>query len=212
MSLVYLLLLACSSNDEPLCREGTTLAEDGHCYPPLMEFPPQLDDAVAALPDCEPVDGSDDLPIDIARGCASGVCAGDTFDDMVAALGPIDCVTTTFDNQQVYCTWPELGIDALFVDDDRNSIPDPTRRTDRIRLFPPHAGATVDGVGIGANIRCFIDSLGNPERMNLVDVAGQLTIRDLLYDSFGLLAFDQGFDDDSSLPNGYVDNMYLYGN
>ncbi|MEZ4323293.1 MAG: hypothetical protein R3F61_37865 [Myxococcota bacterium] len=211
MSFVLFLLLGCDAGETP-CREGTSLHEDGHCYPPLLEFPPLLDDAVAALPECEPVDGGEEHVIDIARGCASGACADDTFVEMVEALGDeVVCVTTTFDNKQVYCTWEALGVDGLFLDDDRDTVPDANRRTDRIHLFPPYPGSTADGVGIGANVSCFIDSLGHPDRMVVYDVGGELMVRDLLYDQYGLSAYDQGTDDESGLPNGYVDNMYLYG-
>ncbi len=197
---------------EQQCREGTTLQADGHCYPPLLEFPPQFDDAVDALPACEPLPIDDAHPIDVIRGCVSGACAGDTFPEMLDALGDdVECVTTSFDNEQVYCTWESLGIDGLFEDDDRDDVPDDGARTDRIHAFPPAPAATLDGVGVGANTACFFDHLGNPDRLNLVDVGGELMVRDLLYDRFGLQAFDLGSDDDSGRPNGYVDNLYLFG-
>ncbi|MCB9674073.1 MAG: hypothetical protein H6737_03095 [Alphaproteobacteria bacterium] len=211
MSLVLFLLLGCEGGD-PVCREGTALHDDGHCYPPLLEFPPQIDDALDALPACEPLPVEGAPPIDIGRGCASGACANDTFAQMVTALGDdVDCVTTTFDAELVYCTWGELGIDGLFEDDDRDDEPDPGARTDRIHLFPPYTGATIDGVGIGANVACFLDSLGHPERLLLADVGGEMMVREMFYDGIGMVAQDLGADDDSGLPNGFVDHMYLYG-
>lgn len=212
MIFVWLVALGCGSRDSdaPVCREGTTLQADGHCHPPIAQFPPSLRDALEALPACEPAGPGP--AIDVARGCANAACAGDLYADMVEALGDqVTCATAAQDVRLVYCTWEELGIDGLFRDEDQNRVPDAQARTDRIHLFVGHLGALPGGGGIASNLSCFVDELGVPSRMNTVDVAGHLLIRELIYDELGLFAYDLGDDDESGLPNGYVDNIYLYG-
>lgn len=212
MFFALLPLLGCGSSDPDavICREGTTLEADGHCHPPPLSFPPTLEGALDALGPCEPAGGAGEL--DVARGCANGACAGDRFTDMVEALGEeVTCATASHDPKFVYCTWDSLGVDGLFRDDDENDVPDPQARTDRVHLFGPHVGSTVEGAGVGATIPCFVDSLGYPTRFAGVDVGGTLILRELIYDDYGVFAYDLGDDDGTGLPNGYIDNVYLYG-
>lgn len=212
MIFALLIALGCSDADPdaPVCRAGTTLEADGHCYPPMPSFPPSVRDAVEALPACEPAGGIGE--IDVARGCAGGACAGMRYVEWVDALGDsATCATASHDARFVYCTWAELGVDGLWRDEDQDRSPDPAARTDRIHLFGPHVGATPEGAGIGSNLACLVDELGLPDRMNVVNVAGQLMIRELVWDGFGVFAYDLGDDDRSGLPNGYLDRLYLYG-
>lgn len=211
--MVFALLstIACGPADPAdQCREGTTLAEDGHCYPPLLVVPPDIQDAIAALPVCDPVSGPGF--IDLARGCANGACANDDYEEFVAALGEEgECVTRSNNATQVICTWEELGIDGIFQDDDEDDVPDENARTSRIHLFTPYYGQTEDGVGIGANLACFFDFLGTPDELLYTDQGGQLMIEMMDYGVYGLEAYDWGDDDESGVPNGYIDHMYLTG-
>lgn len=212
MFFALLVAIGCGSrdSDEPVCREGTELQADGHCHPPLAEFPPSLRDALEALPACVPAPEGGE--IELGRGCANGACALDTFDDMRDALGDaVTCETASQDNRLVYCTWEEMGIDGLFRDDDQNDVPDAGARTDRIHLLVGYEGRTPGGAGIASNLACWVDELGVPDRLNSVDVGGALVVRELLWDDYGVFAYDVGDDDESGQPNGWIDNVYLYG-
>lgn len=204
---MLILLLACGSEDIA-CREGTTLADDGHCYPPL-DTDPDLADVIAALPACAPAPGPGE--IDLTGGCALGACAGMTYAEIVAAIGPGDCRTTNFDARQVYCTWAELGIDGLFRDADEDDVPDEGVITERIHLFRPSTAATGDGIGVDATLACFFDVLGNPEVLQYVDRGGELLPDSFIWDRYGLRAYDQTAAGGVARPDGYMDDLYLYG-
>lgn len=205
---MLILLLACGS-EEIACREGTTLAADGHCYPPLLERDPRLEDLIASWPACEPTPGPD--TIDLVGGCASQVCAGMTYDEMVAEIGPGDCQTTNFDARQVYCTWEQLGIDGLFRDTNEDEVPNEDAETDRIHVFRPSTAATIDGLGVDATLSCYFDVLGNPEILQYVDAGGTLLPEAFIWDRYGLRAYDETAAGGVARPDGYVDEIYLYG-
>lgn len=205
---MLILLLACGP-EEVACREGTTLAADGHCYPPLLDRDPRLSDVIDALPECEPPPGPD--AIDLAAGCASEVCAGMTYDEMVAVIGPGSCRTTNFDDRQVYCTWAEQGIDGLFRDDDEDEVPNHDSETERIHVFRPSTAATIDGIGVDATLSCFFDVLGNPEILQYVDAGGTLAPESFIWDRYGLRAYDETAAGGVGQPDGYMDELYLFG-
>lgn len=207
LALPLLLILGCAEDSGDPCRTGTERANDGHCYPTDLGPRITLRDA---LGDCNRI--SNNGAIDIASGCASGACAGATYVAIVEALGePGVCTTTPFSLDQVYCTWADLGIDTLFPDENRDRVPDTNRTTPRVRVFPPNATGTVDGLGLGASAACFFDVLGPPSDLRFVDVGGDLRVSALAYDEYGLEAYDFGDDDRSGRPDGRIDNLYLYG-
>ena len=206
--MLHLFLIACAP-PETECREGTTLAEDGHCYPPLLDQAPRIEDVIAGLPACEPATGPG--AIDLVGGCAYGACARQLYVDMVDAIGTGSCATTNFSATQVYCTWSDWGVDALFADADQDDVPDANARNERIHLFRPSSAATNEGVGVDANLACIFDSLGIPEDMYVIDSGGELAIDSLVYEAYGLTVLDRTAAGGVARPDGFVDDLYLYG-
>ncbi|MFT4627411.1 MAG: hypothetical protein ACI8PZ_006095 [Myxococcota bacterium] len=213
MRVAILVLFACggprADDTSSPCRTGWVLEHDGHCYPPEAP-PPDLADALAALPPCDPAPQG--MPITVSTGCVGdGVCPGATFDTIAEELDEVpECSTASWSAEWVYCGW-SAGIEGLFFDGDQDGAPDPDAGNDRVRLYWPHQGRTEDGVGIGASPSCLIESLGTPNRFVVVDVGGTLQFQELVYDRYGLTAYDVGADDGSGQPNGAIDNLYLYG-
>lgn len=211
--LVAIWLFACTSEpDVGACREGFIREPDGHCYPPVPEEPEgvTIEDALDWLPACEPIQEPQGL-IDIALGCASGVCAGLTEPEITAAYGePPTCRPVSDHDPRLYCSW-ETGLEGLFGDEDGDGWPDPHAPNARTRLYPPYRGATADGLGVGVQPSCFLDVLGSPDRLIFRDVGGNLLIQEMLWDRYGLLLYDLGADDFTNRPNGLIDYVYLYG-
>ncbi len=85
--------------------------------------------------------------IDLDGGCVSGACIGDTYADLDATWGPGDC-------EDDECEWT-TGISAGF-----DGNPQDGALVDLFVLHEPYAGADEDGLGVGAQIRCFAEILG----------------------------------------------------
>jgi len=205
------LITGCAeSEDSEPCREGFELAGDGHCYPPPTPWPePDIHDALATLAPCE--SDAPDGAIDLGNGCADGACVGMTADEITEVLGvEPDCQVASWSDTKQYCTW-EPGIEGLFDDENRNGNPDGDSGSERMRITPPYAGQTPDGSGVAVNVSCYLDDLGVPDVMVYEDVGGTLMVRDLIYDRYGVKAYDWGTDNDTNQPDGRIDNLYLYG-
>ena len=206
-----LALAGCSTSDdsEP-CRDGFEPAADGHCYPPPNPWPePDIHDALDHLPACEST--SPDGEIDLANGCASGACVSMSELEISTALGDIpDCTRASWSDTKQYCLWP-IGIEGLFDDLDEDGWPDEEASNERIHVIPPYGGQTAAGSGVAVGVSCYIDELGYPDAAVYYDIAGMLMIQDLIYDRYGVKAYDWGDDNDTSQPDGRIDNLYLYG-
>jgi hypothetical protein len=202
-ALAVVILAGCGT-EEVVCRDGFTLSEDGHCYGDSATI---IDDALHELPACEPVGG--DGAIDLTLGCASGACVGMSVEQINEVLVE-EAACSRHSNETARCKW-SIGIDATFSDSDEDNIPNDGTPAQRIHLFPPYAGGTQFGVGIEANPRCFVDELGMPSWVAFTQVGSELLIQDLVYSDFGLWSYDRGSYDGSGRPNGYIDEIYLYG-
>jgi hypothetical protein len=198
------------SEDAEPCRDGFELASDDHCYPPPTPWPePDIHDALDTLPPCE--SESPDGAIDIANGCADGACVGMAAPEISAILDTEpDCTVASWNDAKQYCLWP-MGIEGLFDDEDEDGMPDDEAPTERIHLVPPYAGQTEEGSGVAVNVSCYLDDLGYPDVIVYHDVGGTLMVQDLIYDRYGLKAYDWGDDNDTNRPDGRIDNLYLYG-
>jgi len=190
------------------CREGFTRAADGHCYPPPTEFTTvDLDAAVANLPACE-IRASPFL-IDLDSGCALGMCPGDLFEESVATFGSgYTCFTA---NGDAYCGWEEVGVEGRWDDDDEDGQPDPKAFNQRVHLTRDAVVATSEGLGTDASMSCFIDTLGHPDRMTVIDTVDGLAIEFMDYDDAGMLVYDTVDRNDIFGPDGFVDDLFLYG-
>jgi hypothetical protein len=211
VSVALLTLLGASCEAEPsavLCRGGYSLEQDGHCYPP----PDEVDLALALdeLPTCPSQQG--DGTIDLLAGCQEVACPGTTYDEISDSVHDWpDCTTASWDDERVYCTWQEAGIEGLFADSDEDTVPDPDAGNERVRLLPPNEARTDDGLGVGTPPSCWVDALGPPDWIGIDDVAGTLEIQEMFWERYGVNVYDWGTDDDSGKANGLIDNVYLYG-
>jgi len=204
-------LIGCTQTSEGTrCRDGFEAAADGHCYPPPTPWPsPSIQDALDSLPPCESTEP--DGAIDIAPGCADGACVGMSAIEMTDVLGSEpSCQVASWSETKQYCLW-EMGIEGLFDDLDEDGVPDEDAITERIHLVPPYPGQTALGSGIAVQVSCYLEDLGLPDEVVYEDFGGALHLTDLIYDRYGVKAYDWGSDTDNDSPDGRIDNLYLYG-
>ena len=170
---------------------------------------PDVSDYLMSLGDCEPLGARGE--VEPAEGCASGACAGMTYPEINEVLAEEGtCATASGNSERVYCTW-QVGIDGYFVDADKDTLPDSGAKTSRIHVFAPYTGALSQGAGIESTPACYVQELGEPDWVVLEDVEGVLVARELKWSSVGLDLYDRGNDDGSGVPEGDIDEMYLYG-
>ena len=154
LGLVWLAVIACDPGSVE-CGEYTEEV-DGACEqvsPPA----PTLADAYIELGDCPglaPGDGR----IDLELGCADEVCSGRDFHETEAAMGG-DAVCTG-NSSVLRCTFAN-GAMVTVEDEDLDGEPDPGP-IGWVRLGPAFDGTTTSGLGVGVEMRCFVDQLGTP--------------------------------------------------
>lgn len=202
----FVSLLACApSSGDPACREGYTLEADGHCYPPA-DPPPDLQEAIDALPACEPR-----KPLgswDAYSGCADDLCPDRSF--VVADLtATVESECIDLGDGNFACNW--RGAEGVFADADADGAPDPDAITPYVHLRADYPGATDTGLGVGVPMSCYFDQFGNPNEIHVWLLAGELRVRQLDYDFLGLYVYDTLTDDGDAYPDGVVDDVYHYG-
>lgn len=173
--------------------------------------PAELEDVLDTLPRCRD-DGNGDGDLDLVRGCAGGVCAGDDVEVVLAVHGePLGCESTYFESDgyrfgQLDCSWGD-GIGASFGDDDFDGIPDPGRPAIALDLRAPYAGTTSDGLGLGDEVSCFVEAEDPTSVLFLVQG------RDWhpTYLGFGRYAITDYADNETGawLPDGKVDGLTI---
>ena len=206
--IVFLLMLACTPDAEELpCREGFSRAPSGHCYPDEpLQAPSSLDDLYELLEPCHGLRPSNGM--DLESGCAGELCQGDLYDVAVAKLGPPE---TCFEaNDDAYCTWPS-GLGGRWDDEDDDLLPDPGTRNQRVNVTAPFAYGTKSGLGLWMPYSCYVDQLGPPDDLTLVDTEDGLFIERMNFEGVGLLAYDLYDLDGRSGADGLLDTLYLYG-
>ncbi len=159
-----------------------------------------------SLPPCMPAPAPHDGSIDLTTGCVKGVCQGMTFASVNATLGAQGVCTSL--GAQVDCKWS--GLDIIFDDTNGDGVPDAGATTNGIFLAAPFRGTTSDGLGVGATLRCFIDSLGAPTEIEAIDDRGSIEINELQFGSFVFLV-DDGTPFAGDRPDGRADSLSLFG-
>lgn len=196
---MLVLLLACNT-----CPEGTAEAPGGDCLPVTQHATTQ-EEALALLPECEPLSPSDRL--DLAAGCADGLCAKDSFTQMNAASGTEgSCDESFLDDDYLYCNWGG-EVFAFFDDANNDGVPDAEDTALGIYIHDEYDGSDADGLGIGVSLRCFLDVYPDPDDIDYeVDDRGYYTVQSLDYDDLGVIVQSSIFD-----PDGRVDHLSLFG-
>ncbi len=196
-------LLACVT-----CPEGQVRDPLGNC---LESYQPagSPEEALERLPDCTSSSGDGALEIDGA--CADGACAGMTWSEANAALGETgSCDTVASDASELYCVWRDEAIAMFFSDGDYDGVPDPESRSTGLFVDEGYPGRTVDGLGPGESMRCFLDVLGQPPDEDIGwDVEGDAWyLVELYYGELGLFVNDYSWDGPS---DGRADGLSLFG-
>ena len=202
------LLSACA--DGLVCGSGTSEL-DGECVGQdtsvIEAGDPTLLDLLDALPDC--ITASVDGTLDVAAGCVGDGCIGDTVADLDVAFDETgDCRSSTL-SEAIFCDWSN-GVSASFEDLDGDQVADPDSTAAYLSVRDPNRAATVDGLGVGATVRCFVDVWGSPDSVAFGENAdGTFNLTDLKYYDLGVFVGDglAGF----AAPDGVADSLFLFG-
>jgi hypothetical protein len=210
-----MLLLALACRDEPPpCPSRIVI--DGDCVDtePTGTTPTEtasttdpdaMDLLEADWADCEATSGDDTL--DLLAGCVRGVCGGQTYADAVSAFREADAFDDS-DVGYVYASWAdEFG--AWYPDGDEDGEPDVGARCTWIMVNPEAVVSTADGLGPGSSMRCFVDALGGPDRIELEHRAKQWQIISLYWDDDDLKVWDWLNQRGSEKSDGAADYVYL---
>ncbi len=201
-------MLACAPAPADLpCRDAFTRADDGHCYPDeSIEGPSSLAEIYELLEPCAGLRTGDLL--DLESGCAGDFCEGDLYDIAALVMGePTECFTSGGD---AYCTWPN-GLGGRWNDDDADGLPDVGARNQRVKVAEPWVYGTTTGLGIWMPPSCFVDALGHPDDITLVEAEDGVYVERVNFDAVGLIAYDLADLDGRTGPDGLIEQLYLYG-
>lgn len=190
---------------EPDCAPGFEPRDDGNCYE-IAEFerPPSLMDWLDTLPACAPRPG--DGRLDLDAGCADGVCLDGTRADAERDLGAATCEPYLFGVTS--CRWADAGISALFRDPDLDGVTDPDDTVWVLYAHAPFTGTTTDGLGFGAETRCFVEALGEPHKVHAERTALRWRVTAV---AFGPLSvYDNESVTGARASDGFVDGLSVY--
>ena len=164
-----MLLLACVEPDA--CADGSATQADGTCSPEAVvpaQRVPSVEELLDALPACDVATG--DGRIDLDAVCADPICGGMTYAEMNDALGEggaCESIEDPFTPGEVYsaCSW-SAGFTASFDDEDRDGAPDAESIIFGFDVTLPYEGTSLEGLGVGVALSCFVDALGVPDTLS----------------------------------------------
>jgi hypothetical protein len=197
---VLLGMAACATPDAE-CPDEQLLSVQGNCI--TVEPQGYDDEIVAHIPACEL--GEPSTRLDITAGCADGICADMTYGEMVAGYGE-EGVCTNYGGGYSHCDFADGAIGTVFVDDDNDAVPD-AGNTSSIFLDETYSGTTLDGVGLGQSMACFLDTMRYTDRYETVE--GRLSEVQWTEPFSAILSDNDVFD--SEIPDGYADRLALFG-
>jgi len=172
---MLLLLAACN------CPEGLTKAPSGECLE-VAQNAETPEEALELLPDCVPLDPGDRM--DIAAGCADGLCAQMSFSELNASNGTTGECESNFDDDWLYCNWGG-EVFAFFDDFDNDGVPDADDTAYGIYIQSDWDGADADGLGMNVSARCVLQLYGDAEDFDYYqDDQGYYWLRRLEYPDF----------------------------
>lgn len=198
---VFLSLAGCA--DGLVCGAGT-LEEEGVCSAQEVDATdPTMGDLLDTLPECGVTTG--DGSLDLVTGCLGSACVGQTLSELEAAFGET-AVCSSF-STTVFCEWTH-GVSTGF-DDDGTGIANPTAISTYLSLRTPNDAATLDGLGVGASMSCFLDALGLPETLSYEEAGGSYELVGLNYYDAGVFVSDDG--GFIAPPDGQADDLFFFG-
>ena len=168
---------------------------------------PTVEDVLAALPACVP--GAADGRLDLGAGCAGDVCVGMYASDVEAALGAGNCAATDGYPGFVSCYW-EAGVTITFADRDLDCVLNADARNDGMYVYYPFVGGTAEGLASGASMSCFVDQLGEPDRVEFASGPNGYQPASLFWTDWGFGAFDE-YTVDNYGQDGVSDYLYVAG-
>lgn len=184
------------------CGDGFERRDDGLCYEvPVEPAPVTLADWLDTLPVCRPL-GEGDGRLDLDRGCADGICAGDDVGTAAAVAGEPACD----DGDTILtCDWGK-GLSVYLYDLSGDGLSD-----DDLILFVSveiaYDGLTTDGLGISADMTCFLEAYGEPTGLSVQEDAGW-TVTSLDYPQFSVGDSRVNKSGDYA-PDGLADSLFL---
>lgn len=175
--------LAVVSCAEPLvCGEYTSELE-GVCIGevPRDYVEPEDPSFTQALADLTPCDRLQDTEgLDLEARCAGPVCLGRDVGFVVDQAGAGDCYAV---GSGFRCTWD--GVDVPVEDRNGDGEPDRDHVVDRFFLNGVRH-ASPEGLGVGASMSCFVETLGTPQIVGVVATDDGPRIGELYWDRLQL--------------------------
>lgn len=169
--------------------------------------PPSVEDLLAALPTCVPREA--DGRLDLVTGCADEVCVGMTAGAIQDAFGEGECAGAPGYPGFVSCYW-RAGLTITFADRDLDGVLDEDAVNEGMYVYAPYAGGTTAGLGSGASMSCFVDELGEPDRVEFASGPNGYQPASLYWVDWGFGVFDEYTVDDYG-QDGVSDYLYIAG-
>lgn len=192
---IFFFLLAC-----PPDLVGNAYTDDGSSSQDSGLGDAIAGDPFASLPSCTAVDGTGIL--DVVSGCFGDVCAEDSFADWVDELGTPECETVS---GTVKCAWS--GLYVYVADGDGDAVADdPNEVVGGFWIESPFADSTLSGLGIGVEMRCFVDAFGPPPVIEMTLQGDSYQIEEIIFVDPSLGVYDE-----SDAVDGIADKLYVSG-
>ncbi|MCB9698276.1 MAG: hypothetical protein H6738_15970 [Alphaproteobacteria bacterium] len=181
-------------------------AEGGRCVPASTIEPVELDEN--RHPPCRLAESGTRL--DLAAGCADGVCDGDTYEEVTAVLGSGSCGDSDVVPETSFCDWQGGALNSHFDDLGLDGQPDPGATARGVYLREGWSGTDLDGLGLRVSLACWYEVLGEPlDEVRVADGSAQRVVS-MVFDVQGATLFV----DDQELLEGYdgsTSRLALFG-
>ncbi len=207
-----LLLAACGEGD---CPEGSFQTAGGDCVEGEIQ-PLEWEDGVLdgfQTRQCELKEPTGELDFD--RACALEGCVGDTYQDLIDVWGVgADCNDFSYTvngelRERVGCDW-QNGLGMHF--DASGNNPDLTDAGDVFTVESPFRGASVDGLGVGVSLGCFVERFGQPTEIDQFNTPDSAEIPEEIYfrtDEFRAFLSDGSWTG-AGQADGIIDKMLIF--
>ena len=206
-----LLVLFAGCGDELVCGPRTSEV-DGVCVGDRQEEPepgpgPSLEEALlaeAATVDCP---GEGDGRLDLEAGCIEGACAGDPLSSFDQAFGTEALCVELVEGFPEYleCGWGN-GVSVTGFDFDLDGELDEAPFI--VSVDEPYDGSTADGVGLGGEAWCAVQSLGMPDELEIGEWSRGWRLISASWNASGVYLRDRTGKNNE--PDGYIDSFTIY--